>query len=64
MLLSVCDSLGRRVRMLRSEALSEGSYTATWDGLDDRGEPAASGTYLIRMEASGFMETRKIVLVR
>lgn len=50
--------------MLRSGTLLEGSYTATWDGLDDRGEPAASGTYLIRMEAGGFVETRKIVLVR
>jgi hypothetical protein len=63
-LLSVCDSLGRRIRMLSSGTLHEGTYTATWDGLDDRGEPAASGTYLIRMEAGDFLETRKIVLIR
>ncbi|MCK5381806.1 MAG: hypothetical protein KAJ81_10060 [Candidatus Latescibacteria bacterium] len=63
-LLSVCDSLGRRIRILSSGTLAEGSYTATWDGLDDRGEPAISGAYLIRMEAGDFLETRKIVLIR
>ncbi|OPX25551.1 MAG: hypothetical protein B1H02_01205 [Candidatus Latescibacteria bacterium 4484_107] len=63
-LLSICDSLGRTIRTLTSGTLPEGSYIATWDGLDDRGRPAASGVYLIRMEAGDFVRTRKIVLIR
>ena len=36
----------------------------TWDGVDDQGRPVSSGLYLIRMEGSGFSDTKKMSVLR
>jgi len=55
---------GRLVRTLVSEAQVAGRYTQIWDGTDDQGRSAASGVYLLRLEASGAVQGRKLTLVR
>ncbi len=58
--ISVVDILGRRVASIVSgEVKAAGYYTVQFnaDGL-------SSGTYLIRMEAGGFVETRLITLLK
>ena len=70
--LTVYDLLGREVRTLVNENLSPGSYTVTWDGTVDTGQPMVSGVYLYRLMAGGpsrdsgqsFVQTRKMLLVR
>ncbi len=36
----------------------------TRGGTDDRGQPVSSGVYLYRVQAAGFSETRKMLLLR
>ena len=55
----IFDILGREVATLVSEIVPAGSYTVTWDASN-----LPSGIYLYRMEASGFEQTRKLVLVK
>ncbi len=55
---------GHRVRTLVNESLSSGSHRVTWDGLDDAGNQAASGTYFCRMTAAGETSSRKMTLVK
>jgi hypothetical protein len=61
--LEVYDMAGRRVRTLVDEQRTAGTYTATWDGRDDAGTAAASGTYFCRMTAGSEMTARKMTLV-
>ncbi len=63
--LRVFDLQGRLVRSLLSgEVLSQGRHEAVWDGRDDTGRQAASGTYFYRLEAGVFSQTRRAVLVK
>ena len=64
--LSVFNAAGQQVRILVDEYQNAGSYLQTWDGRDQRGIPAASGTYFYRLElpASGLSESRAMSLVR
>jgi len=42
---AIRDENGRTVRTVELGAQTEGLATFTWDGLDDRGEPAPAGRY-------------------
>ena len=62
--LVVYDLLGRTVRVLMEGPAEAGHHVITWDGLDDLGRPAASGMYLLRLEAGNFAPVRKMMLMR
>jgi len=62
--LSVYDVGGRLVRRLRLSDSGAAGLTATWDGMTSSGHRAASGVYLLRLEADGESVSRKAVLLR
>lgn len=62
--LEVFDARGARVRTLLDADLRAGDHVATWDGRDDRGQAAPSGTYLARLVAGGVTRQQKMQLVR
>jgi hypothetical protein len=57
--LSIYDVLGREVVVLVDRALEVGRHEATLDG-----SSLPAGTYLVRLEAGGAVETRPLTLVR
>ncbi|MBU8871224.1 MAG: FG-GAP repeat protein [Gemmatimonadales bacterium] len=60
----VSDLRGRRVRDLYT-GLGTGRWqTLTWDGLSDDGRAVASGMYLIRLDTSSNVVTRRVVLTK
>jgi serine protease len=63
-LLAVYDVRGRLVRRLINRTQDGGEHTATWNGLDERGERVASGVYLVRLEAAGEKRVVKAVLLK
>ncbi|HKW13963.1 MAG TPA: FlgD immunoglobulin-like domain containing protein [Candidatus Krumholzibacteria bacterium] len=62
--IDIFDVSGRLVRTLVEEHRAAGRYSTQWNGLDDGGRPVASGVYFYRMQAAGFNETRKMVLLK
>jgi hypothetical protein len=62
--LTVYDVAGRQIRTLVSGFVPEGNHEVTWNGQDDRGMPASSGVYFYRLRTDGFVETRKMVLLK
>ena len=58
--LSILDLRGR---LLLHRSFPAGSHVFVWDGHDDAGRRAASGSYFIRLEGSGPVTTRKVVLL-
>ncbi|HET9250682.1 MAG TPA: putative Ig domain-containing protein [Candidatus Eisenbacteria bacterium] len=62
--LVVFDVHGRMVRVLVDGLRSEGPHDVTWDGRDEAGREAASGVYLVRLEAPSGTASRKAILTR
>jgi len=57
--LKVFDALGREVSNLVSEELSAETYSRQWTGAD-----LPSGAYFYRLQASSFIETKKLILIK
>ncbi len=62
--LDVVDLRGRRVRTLVDESRTAGEHRIVWDGRDENGSQAASGTYLYRLTTSDRTISRKMMLVK
>jgi hypothetical protein len=62
--LEVFDVRGRLVRRLVSASLVAGRHEVLWDGRDDQGVGAASGTYVARLRAADTIVARKMQLLK
>jgi hypothetical protein len=57
------DVAGRRVASLQDGRLARGRHDLRWTGFSDRGRILASGLYFLRLDASGAILTRKLIVV-
>ena len=57
--LRVFDVLGREVAALVNEVKAAGTYAVTWNATT-----MPSGVYLCRLQANGFVDTKKMLLIR
>jgi len=62
--IKIYDMLGQEIRTLFSEQVMRGNYTVEWDGLNEAGQQMSSGTYVYRMIAGEFMQSKKMVYVK
>jgi hypothetical protein len=62
--LAIYDVAGRLVRVLVEGEIPAGSHEAVWDGRDQSGRSAPSGSYLARLVAGGKVEGVRLSLVR
>ena len=62
--LKVFDTSGHLVTILVDEYCTAGSHHAFWYGRDTAGRMSAAGVYLYRLEAEGFRETKRMVLIK
>jgi hypothetical protein len=62
--LAIFNVLGQKVRTLIDAERQAGPLRVTWDGLDDRGKPAATGVYFYRFRAGDQARAKKMLLVR
>jgi flagellar hook assembly protein FlgD len=60
----VTNILGKTVAVLLDEIKSAGTYSLPWNGLDDLGQPAASGVYFYLFETEEFYDSKKMILLR
>jgi len=58
------DVAGRLVTRLVNEQKSAGVYQAIWNGRNEKGQPAATGVYFVRMQSGSFVETRKLLMLK
>jgi hypothetical protein len=62
--LVVFDVTGRPVRTLVQGRRAVDKYEVTWDGCNNAGRNVASGVYLYQLEAPGYLESKKMVLLK
>ena len=59
--IQLLDLTGREVAVLLQESLHRGAHKISWDA---SASGVANGAYFVRLESGGFIETRKIVVMR
>ncbi len=62
--LEVYNLQGARVRTVLSGAMSAGSHSVAWDGLDESGARVRAGTYFVRLASGGKSATSRFVFLR
>ncbi len=62
--LAIYDPQGRIVRSLETAPSASGWHEVAWDGRDDAGRPAASGSYWVRLWTPGELRTVRVVTIR
>ncbi len=62
--LIVYDLNGAEVNTLVSESRDAGHYTAVWTGINNQGNPVASGRYILKMTAPNYTETITMTLLK
>jgi hypothetical protein len=62
--IAIYDVRGSLVKELVNQTLPAGEHHATWNGIDDRGRPSASGIYFVRMIAGRYESVRKVVMLK
>lgn len=63
--LRIFDMSGRLVKeLITAEPHTSGRHEVVWNGRDDAGHPVASGTYLYRLDARSYRETKRMVLFK
>ena len=55
---------GQKVLTLVNETQQNGRYNITWNGNNDKNNPAASGIYFIHIKAGDFKEMKKVLLMK
>ena len=62
--LGIYDVTGALVRVLVDENMPVGRYERWWDGRDRFGNMAGTGIYFYQLTGDGFVETRKMLLLK
>jgi len=60
----IYDITGRLVRALVNTTQAAGNYAIVWDGGDDAGRPASSGTYYSRLTTASGTHVKKLTLLK
>jgi sugar lactone lactonase YvrE len=64
MSLVIYNLLGQQVRVLEEGDRPAGMHRRVWDGRDDYGRELASGVYFYRLVSQGWVETRRMLLLK
>ncbi len=60
----VFDLLGHKIRTLLDEELAAGRHAVVWSGVDDAGQPVASGQYFCRLTAGERVLNLKMTVLK
>lgn len=62
--LKIFNNAGQLIRTLINEKQEAGYYSIDWDAKDNYGKDVPSGVYIYNLKMSGFVQARKMLLIR
>jgi hypothetical protein len=62
--LQIFNVMGILVKTLVNEVQGQGQKSMIWNGRNNSGQQVASGVYLYNLTAEGFLQTRKMILLK
>ena len=60
----IFDLLGHEVKRLVDGIQGAGLNSIVWDATNDHGQPVSAGIYIYQLQAGGFLQTRKMILLK
>lgn len=60
----IYDMLGQQVKVLFADNIQSGKYSVEWNGENNAGSKMSSGSYIYRMTAGDFVETKEMILLK
>ena len=62
--LTIYNLLGQKVRTFTMQSVPAGYHALTWNATNDYGVPVSAGLYLYQLQTEGFVQTKKMVLLK
>ena len=62
--ITIYDMLGRQVKTLINQTQEAGYKSVIWNATNDYGKPVSAGVYLYQIQSNGFIQTRKMLLLK
>lgn len=62
--LTIYNIVGQEISVLLDDTKSSGSYKIIWNGRDKFGKSVPSGLYFYKIDAGGFVKTKKMALIK
>ena len=62
--IEVFNVRGQKIKMLVDEYADKGEHRVVWNGTDDNGRNVVSGVYFYRMNTGGFVDTKRMLLMK
>ena len=62
--ITIYNVMGQLIRTLVDNTQKAGYHTVLWDGRNELGVSVSSGIYFVKMKASSFVQTRKMMMLR
>ena len=62
--LTIYDLNGREINQIVNTSKPAGHHSVMWNSTDSFGKPVSAGIYLYQIRTSGFVQTRKMVLLK
>ena len=62
--LKIYDMLGRKVIQLVNSTQEAGFKFVEWDATDSMGKSVSAGVYLYQIQAGGYVQTKKMILLK
>ena len=62
--ITIYDMLGNIVNNLVNTNQSSGYKSVQWDATNNQGEPVSAGVYIYKIQASDFVDTKKMILLK
>ena len=56
--------MGQKIKVLVEEFQTAGSKSLTWDGKDNNGRTVASGIYFYKLQAAGYVQSKKMLFLK
>ncbi len=63
-MLEVFNIVGQKVATVVDQTQNAGTWTARWNGKDDRGITVGTGLYFYRLSTNSFVSTKKMMLIK
>jgi len=62
--LTIYNMLGQKIKTFNFENAAAGTHRLSWNSTDSFGNKVPAGIYLYQMETTGFVETKKMILLK
>ena len=62
--IKIYNILGKEIKTLVNGEKTAGEHTITWNGMNDNGIQAASGTYFYRISTGNFSQVKKMIFMK